>query len=377
MADYYFRDLRLQDARYLRRYAGEMLPPAARGKNGKISLTGIRNYLRKLQDSPLFAAYAWEREEETASEAEEDSRTLAVVFCSQNALRSGFWQLEFLLGEAFGEEEGEAERFLDGLLRKLGRNPDVKAVNLHIPEDYVQLDEAVQKLPFRLHYERYPQGRSNEEQEEQWIRLYTLSKTSNWPYTWVFVPTPMGLWAVYGNEKYISALDWLDYEAAIEDIQLRELCMADGYADSHGRLKSREACEAVAAVPAGRHVPATLQEAAEQLRDYEEGRRQYFDLPLYTDEGTRFQRRVWQEIAAIPYGSTRSYEDIGIRLAEGDAEAGRNMTRAVGSACGANPLAVFVPCHRVIAKDKKLQGYAFGVERKNWLLSLEILGLSE
>ncbi len=232
-------------------------------------------------------------------------------------------------------------------------------------------------MPFPLNYERYPQGSTLRDREERWVRLYTLNKTSKWPYTRVFVPTPEGLWAVYGNEEYITGLDWLDYEAPVEDIQLKELCMADGYADAYGVLKDRTACEAIKTPPENRHVPEPLREAARQLAAYAKGERKRFELPLLLTEGTRFQRRVWQEISEIPYGSVRSYEDIGIRLADGDVEAGRNMTRAVGSACAANPLAVFIPCHRVIAKDGKLQGYAFGVERKNWLLSLEVLGAKE
>lgn len=372
MPDYFLRDLILNDSRYLRDWLGEAVPDFARSARHKITLSAIRAYLRELIHSPLFKAYVWEKEE--GSEAAE---VLALIFSSQTPLRAGFWQMEFLLNPSITADFTEAERLLDGLLRRSGQMHEVKAVNLHIPESYEALTAAAEKLPAKLSFERYPQGRSSRQKEEQWLRLYTLSKTSNWPYTWVFVPTPVGLWAVYGNEHYVSYLDWLDYEAPIEDIQLRELCIADGYADACGVLKTREDCEAIPSPPQGRHVPEPLRQAARQLEAYASGKLKHFDLPLVFDEGTRFQRRVWQEIAAIPYGATRSYEEIGIKLADGDTLKGRNMTRAVGAACAANPLAIFVPCHRVIAKDNKLQGYAFGVERKNWLLSRELLGWPE
>lgn len=375
MPEYYLRDLRLTDAGCLVRWLGEAVPPAARtGRNHKVTLAGLRGYIKKLEESPLFRAYAWEAD--TAGDEDEAPEVTGIVFCEQTALRPGLLQAEIILSPDKPDGERGAERLLDALFKKTGQDPAVKAVNLHVPEHYRDLTAACDNLPFEIPFERYPLGRSSAEREEQWTRLYTLSKTSNWPYTWVFVPTPMGLWAVYGNEHEISSLDWLDYEAPIEDIQLKELCIADGFADAHGRLLSRRACEHVMTPPGRRHVPDTLKEAVRQLRAYAAGELRHFDLPLAHDEGTRFQRAVWQEIAGIPYGATRSYEEVGIRLS-GDEEKGRRMTRAVGAACAANPLAIFVPCHRVIAKDKKLQGYAFGVERKDWLLSLEILGAAE
>lgn len=385
MSEYYLRDLRLSDTPYLSKWLGDAVPAAAEsGRHGRVTQKALRDYVRKLQASPLFKAYAWEREAEAEGEAlrgadelSEEPELLALIFCEQTALRNGMMQIEFLLKPERRKGEIEAARLLDRLFLKAGQDPGVKALSLHVPEFDKELIEAAEELPFELAYERYPLGRSSEEREEEWIRLYTLSKTSNWPYTWGFVPTPCGLWAVLANEREVSSLDWLDYEAPIEDLQLKELCIADGFADAYGRLKDRASCEAVPTPPLKRHIPEVLRKAIEELKAYAAGDLKRFSVPLASGEGTRFQRRVWQEISAIPYGSTRSYEDLGIILADGDAEKGRRMTRAVGAACAANPLAVFVPCHRVIAKDKKLQGYAFGVERKDWLLSLEILGLSE
>lgn len=105
-------------------------------------------------------------------------------------------------------------------------------------------------------------------------------------------------------------------------------------------------------------------QAATQLTEYIAGQRQQFDLPLAA-QGTEFQRRVWQLLSEIPYGNTCSYKDIASLLDNPYA------VRAVGAANGRNPIAIIVPCHRVIGADGSLTGYAGGLERKSWLLTLE------
>lgn len=105
--------------------------------------------------------------------------------------------------------------------------------------------------------------------------------------------------------------------------------------------------------------------AAEQLKEYFTGERERFDLP-FRAQGTVFQKQVWQTIAAIPYGQTRTYRDIAVQMGRTAATA-----RAVGAAAGKNPLWIIIPCHRVIGADGTLTGYAGGVERKAKLLGLE------
>ena len=102
----------------------------------------------------------------------------------------------------------------------------------------------------------------------------------------------------------------------------------------------------------------------EQLDDYFAGRRRRFNLPLDL-RGTVFQRQVWEQINQIPWGETRSYLQIAQAL-------GRpNAARAVGGAAGSNPVAIVVPCHRVVGSNGKLTGYAGGLRRKAALLALE------
>lgn len=104
--------------------------------------------------------------------------------------------------------------------------------------------------------------------------------------------------------------------------------------------------------------------AAEQINGYFCGARSSFDLPLHWD-GTPFQRVVWSSLMDIPFGQTVSYQDIAEKM---------NMpkaTRAVGSAIGRNPISLICPCHRVIASNGNLTGYAGGIDRKRWLLDHE------
>jgi methylated-DNA-[protein]-cysteine S-methyltransferase len=105
-------------------------------------------------------------------------------------------------------------------------------------------------------------------------------------------------------------------------------------------------------------------QAAIQLEQYFAGERTEFALDIEL-EGTSFERRVWEAVRAIPYGETSSYAEIARRV-------GRpNASRAVGRANGRNPIAVIVPCHRVVGSDGSLTGYAGGVEMKRALLALE------
>jgi O-6-methylguanine DNA methyltransferase len=104
--------------------------------------------------------------------------------------------------------------------------------------------------------------------------------------------------------------------------------------------------------------------AATQILQYLEGERTEFDLPLDL-RGTPFQRRVWEKLLEIPYGETRSYQEIARAVRRPRA------LRAVGNANGANPVSLVVPCHRVVASGGKLGGYGGGVSLKARLLAME------
>ena len=110
--------------------------------------------------------------------------------------------------------------------------------------------------------------------------------------------------------------------------------------------------------------PKRLAPYRKQLDQYFAGKRQEFTVALDI-RGTDFQKRCWQELLKIPYGQTRSYRQIA------EAVGNRNALRAVGLANGQNPIAIIVPCHRVIASDGTLCGYGGGLHVKEELLRLE------
>ena len=110
---------------------------------------------------------------------------------------------------------------------------------------------------------------------------------------------------------------------------------------------------------------ALLLRAEAQLIEYFSKKRRSFDLPLRA-EGTAFQQAVWRAIAEIPYGQTMSYGAVAQKIGKTAAAA-----RAVGAAAGKNPLWIMIPCHRVIAANGALTGYAGGLQRKEYLLHLE------
>ncbi len=101
-----------------------------------------------------------------------------------------------------------------------------------------------------------------------------------------------------------------------------------------------------------------------EILSYLDGEKTGLDLPLDI-QATAFRQKVWQMLRTIPYGETRTYQQVAQSLGKDDA------TRAVGTACGANPVALVIPCHRVLRKDGGLGGYRWGLERKKSLLEME------
>ena len=105
--------------------------------------------------------------------------------------------------------------------------------------------------------------------------------------------------------------------------------------------------------------------AAGELAEYFAGERSAFTVPLDLGGGTDFQRAVWERLGAVPFGSTTTYGGLARLIGK------PRGSQAVGLANGSNPIAVIVPCHRVVGTSGKLTGYAGGIERKKWLLRHE------
>jgi methylated-DNA-[protein]-cysteine S-methyltransferase len=151
-------------------------------------------------------------------------------------------------------------------------------------------------------------------------------------------------------------LRWHSMDSPIGEL----LMVGDGRSLTRLRTRPREED-----VPhGGVRDPGALREVEAQLRAYFAGELTEFDVPL-APEGTGFQLRVWAALLEIPYGRTASYGAIAAAVGRPDA------VRAVGSTNGRNPIAVIVPCHRVIGADGSLVGYGGGLPRKRLLLELE------
>lgn len=112
-------------------------------------------------------------------------------------------------------------------------------------------------------------------------------------------------------------------------------------------------------------IDSSCSRAVRQLEEYFRGERRRFELPIEPD-GTEFEHKVWNQVRRIPYGATDTYGEIARRMG-----ADRDSARAVGVATARNPIAIIVPCHRVIGTDGDLTGYAGGLDRKKWLLDME------
>jgi AraC family transcriptional regulator of adaptative response/methylated-DNA-[protein]-cysteine methyltransferase len=157
------------------------------------------------------------------------------------------------------------------------------------------------------------------------------------------IATPIRPMLAVTSAHGVCLLEFLDRRALASEI--RRLC---------GRLRLP------IAAGAGRH----LDRLRTQLDAYFAGTLERFDVPLDTG-GTPFQRRVWDRLIEIPYGGTVSYSRIAADLNA------RRAVRAVGRANGLNPIAIVIPCHRVVRADGSLCGYGGGLWRKRWLLDHE------
>jgi AraC family transcriptional regulator of adaptative response/methylated-DNA-[protein]-cysteine methyltransferase len=158
-----------------------------------------------------------------------------------------------------------------------------------------------------------------------------------------WVESPVGPLLLGGTEKGVALLEFTDRRALESQLQILRKRL--------GRPLVPGTCDVV-------------EKAKAQLAEYFEGKRRDFDLPLDAP-GTPFEEGVWRQLLAIPYGETRSYEDLARAL---DRPGG---SRAVGQANGRNRVAIVIPCHRVVNKGGELGGYGGGLWRKRYLLDLE------
>lgn len=143
----------------------------------------------------------------------------------------------------------------------------------------------------------------------------------------VYYNSPIGILKLTGNERYLKQVTFCDQDQA-------------------------------------ENPSAMLVESRDQLHEYFIKKRKVFSIPL-DPEGSTFQKEVWNLVGTIPYGRTASYTEIATRLGDAD------KVRAIGMANASNPIAIIIPCHRVIGLKGSLTGYSAGLQRKKWLLDHE------
>ena len=162
---------------------------------------------------------------------------------------------------------------------------------------------------------------------------------------------------------FTSALGWILLAASSEGISLLHFCGSSPL--------SRNACEVLLeqtfpeATALSYHANPLLEEAKGVVLTYLHDRRPLASLPVDMRVGTPFQHRVWNALCQIPFGQTRSYFEVARTIGQ------PRSSRAVGQACGRNPVPLFIPCHRVIAAGGKLGGFSSGIHIKEALLEIE------
>lgn len=141
------------------------------------------------------------------------------------------------------------------------------------------------------------------------------------------------------------------------------LCLCD-WLDSSGHERTKSRLERLLSAKSTYGKSEVNTAAISQLEEYFAGSRMEFDLPLEA-VGTEFQQRVWRELQRVEYGERLSYSEVALRIGCPTA------TRAVAQAVGANPMAIILPCHRIVGSDGSMRGFAGGLARKEFLLKLE------
>lgn len=208
---------------------------------------------------------------------------------------------------------------------------------------------------------------------------------------YAFIPFDPSVLAIYGDAQKVTSIEFLQYGEKLERSRLFDTAYAAGIIDSEGVIvRSEEAILRLrepASLRSGeeRELPKAVGQAVTELREYLSGTRETFSFPIEETIGTPFQRSVWHFLREIPYGQTRSYMEIALAHVERE-EPGlepkalrrkaQNLSRAVGMACGANPLSIATPCHRVVGQNRKLTGFGGGIPTKAALLDLELLNSS-
>lgn len=186
------------------------------------------------------------------------------------------------------------------------------------------------------------------------------------------IPYHYGLITVTGTADRVESLAFHASGEPVADPYIRDHFQIWQLIDESGHLDlSAVSLERALSEPR----PPMVAQAVQEVKAYLARERVDFDLAVDLSCGSPFQQKVWSLLRQIPFGTTVTYLDIARQLAGDDIRKARSLTRAVGSACGANPVPIIVPCHRVIGHDGRLTGYSGGIQNKEFLLAHELFGV--
>ena len=257
--------------------------------------------------------------------------------------------------------------FADALLKFLFFSKDIYKVSVIISVDDAATEHVLVRNGFVqeavLHEELY----ENDSFVDAGLFYITLPMYKQ--YSVGFLPFQRGVIAVSGGVDFVDDVTFLRFDETPSNEYIRRCADHCGLI-TDGKMRPRG--DEFYKEYKNEDVPAEVQRALTQIREYLLKKRQSFDINVKTGNASEFKISVWACIKKIPYGYTISYEDIALELAGGDIKKARKLTRAVGHACAENPVPIIVPCHRVIGKNGKLVGFKDGVEFKDFLLTHEL-----
>lgn len=266
--------------------------------------------------------------------------------------------------------ESYYEKVLKCLLNKGFLDKQYHKISLYLRVDEIEFSRAALKCGMIqeavLHDELI-----NDEGEYCDAGLFYILLPEYRGYNVGFLAFQRGIVAVYGTDEYIDKVALFKYGDQIDDYFTRSVAKYIGIADRAGCFLPKNRIE-YSNIEDDEYLPSEVSKALFELKEYFLKRREKFDIIFKFPSGTSFQQAVWRVLSEIPYGSTWSYEDVALKLSSDPKEA-RKLTRAVGAACSENPIPIIVPCHRVIGKDGKLVGFAYGIDIKDFLLQHESL----
>jgi len=197
--------------------------------------------------------------------------------------------------------------------------------------------------------------------------LYSITSPYYRGYNFAFVPFAKGVAVISGTDEYVDGLKLFHFGMKPDEGFMTNAAGALGLLDDNGAFIEGEDNYPVEEEQLS-FLPSELAKAATELVEYFGKRRAVFDVNVRFEKGTDFQKLVWKSLLEVGYGTTVCYEDIAMEMSGNDKIKARKITRAVGAACAENPIAILVPCHRVIGKDGSIVGYSAGIDIKDYLL---------